>query len=415
MNEAARLPAGTVLGSGGATDAARLVERCSEAAFAVDGNLRVVGWNEPAARLLGFSRTEAVGSNCGELLQAILPDGRRLCSRFCDARGCFERAAPFRSEGCLARRKDGSLVRIELGSLCLWPARNGCTEPIALVLLRPLEGARAEAGDPADRVQVVTLGRFRLTVGGTDVACARWPRKQALTLFKFLLTSRGRAVHRERLMDLLWPEVEERAGRERLKVTVYFLRRALRQAGLDGEILETAGESYLLAPDRLEVDRDRFERQIAKARDLARRGHRPEARALFEEAVEVYRGDDLEEDLYADWCAEERERLREVYLDALHQLAELCAAEEDHDAAIHVCRKALAREPCRESFHRALMRSLCLAGRRDEAIAQYESCRRILKAELGVEPMPETRALLEELLRARSAAPSWSGARSGGR
>lgn len=389
-------------------DPAGLVHRCSEAAFAVDGEGRILGWNGAAEDLLGFSPPEVVGTRCDAVLRAFLPDGQRLCSQHCDARRCFLRGEPFRSESCLARRKDGSLARLQIGSFTL-PGCRRSGDPIAVVFLRPLDRGRSEGDAAHARLEVRTLGRFALFAGGRALPHARWPRKQALTLLKYLVTLRGRPVHRERLIECLWPDVGERQGRQRLKVTVYFLRRELRRAGLDGDVLETAGESYLLMPERLRVDADLFEERVGRGRRLAAGGRGSEARALYEEAAELYRGDYLEEDLYADWGAEERERLREVYLDALGQLADLCATGGDHMAAVHVCRKALAQEPCRESFHRTLMRSLLLLGRRDEAIAQYRACQTLLRSKLGVEPMRDTRALFERILRWEEPVPAAAG------
>ncbi len=374
----------------------------------MDGDCRIVGWNRAAEGLLGFSSSEVGGAHCGDVLRAVLPDGRRLCSPRCDARRGFLRGEPFRSERCFARCKDGTFARIQIASFTL-PSGRHPRGPIAVILLRPLDSEQRERHAPRTRLEVRTLGRFALLCGCGALPHARWPRKQALTLVKILVTLRGRPVHRERLIECLWPDVEERQGRERLKVTVYFLRRELRRAGLDGDILETSGESYLLVPDRLQVDADLFEERIERARRLASSGRGAAARTLYEEAEGLYRGDYLEEDLYADWCAEERERLREVYLDALGQLADLCAAGGDHAAAVHVCRKALAQEPCRESFHRALMRSLLAQGRRDEAVAQYRACRELLRDELGVEPMRETRALFERILRSEEPLPTLVG------
>jgi len=70
----------------------------------------------------------------------------------------------------------------------------------------------------------------------------------------------------------------------------------------------------------------------------------------------------------------------------------------DYDRAVEVCRRGLAREPCRERFHRALLICLIRLGQRDRAIAHYQHCRQVLKAELGVEPAPETERLYREMV-----------------
>jgi DNA-binding SARP family transcriptional activator len=106
----------------------------------------------------------------------------------------------------------------------------------------------------------------------------------------------------------------------------------------------------------------------------------------------------MEEDIYADWCAEQRERLREIDLEMLAGMAE-CYAERDRYAeAARVCRSALVRDPYREGFHRALMRYLIHLGHADSAVAQYHHCERVLAQELGVEPMPETQSLYRQIL-----------------
>ena len=107
----------------------------------------------------------------------------------------------------------------------------------------------------------------------------------------------------------------------------------------------------------------------------------------------------MADDLYADWCALERERLREIYLMALEKLANLQAEAGSCEKAVILCRKALSLEPCRESIHRSLMSYLHRAGRRGEAVAQFNACARILERELGVEPAPETRELFRMLTR----------------
>lgn len=146
------------------------------------------------------------------------------------------------------------------------------------------------------------------------------------------------------------------------------------------------------------MDAETFEGLVRQGYAVERRGETEEALRLYREAEELYRGDYLEEDLYADWCAAERERLREVYLDLLGRMARLYAAQGDYLRAAQVCRQALVREPCRESFHRSLMEYLWRQGRRDEALAQFRSCAQILAKELGVSPSPETLRLRHLLL-----------------
>jgi DNA-binding SARP family transcriptional activator len=123
-------------------------------------------------------------------------------------------------------------------------------------------------------------------------------------------------------------------------------------------------------------------------------------------AQNLYGGDYMEEDIYADWCAEEREQLREIYLEALSGMADCHAARGHYAEAVQVCRTALARDPCKESFQRALMEHLVRLGRGDWAVAQYRRFEGILAQELGVEPMPETQRLYRQILDVEGRTPA---------
>jgi DNA-binding SARP family transcriptional activator len=242
-------------------------------------------------------------------------------------------------------------------------------------------------------LQISTFGRFTLAAGGEGIAVDKWERKQALTLLKFLVNHLGRAVHREVLIDFLWPEVDENQGWNRLKVTMYFLRRQLRAAGIHEDVVETAGKAYLLRREAVWVDTEIFEKLVAEGGAHQRRQRWGEALNCYQEAQRLYRGDYLEEDIQADWCTAERGRLLEICIEMLAGLAECYAQQDCLTEAVQVCRDALIRDPYREGFHRALMQYLFLLGHTDSAVVQYHHCEHILARELDVEPMPETQRL----------------------
>ncbi len=380
-------------------EACDLVDLASDAAFAVDGGLRVVAWNGRARDLLGYSAGEAIGRHCYDVLQAVLPSGEPLCTPKCEGSMCFERSEPYDVSSCRVLHKDGHWVPMSISTIVM-PKATGTPRagsPVGLVFLRTQEEKFSR--EPLDRpLRIFTFGRFGLTAGGRGIAVEKWERKQALILLKYLVTCRGRAVHRERLMELLWPGADESQGRERLKVTVYFLRQQLRAAGVQEEVIATAATAYVLKRGAVWVDAEVFERLIAVGSALEAQQRWDGALRCYEEGQRLYRGDFLEEDLYADWCAEERERLREIYLEMLAGMAETYAARGRYAEAAQVCRTALVCEPCRESFHRALMEHLVHLGRADWAVAQFHHCQRVLAQELGVEPMPETQRLYWQIL-----------------
>jgi DNA-binding SARP family transcriptional activator len=247
-------------------------------------------------------------------------------------------------------------------------------------------------------LQIFTFGHFGLAVGGKAVVTDKWDRKQALTLLKFLLTRLGRAVHRDVLVENLWPDADEHSGRERLKVNVYALRRELRAAGMGDCILETVGDAYMLRREAVWMDALVFENCIAVGSAQQRQQKWAEAIKRYTEAQRLYRGDYLEEDIHSDWCAEERERLREAYLEMLASLAECLSELGDYVKAVSICRIVLVGDPCMERIHRMIMENLLHLGRTDSAAAQYHQCETVLARELGVEPSSEIRHLYEQIM-----------------
>jgi DNA-binding SARP family transcriptional activator len=106
-------------------------------------------------------------------------------------------------------------------------------------------------------------------------------------------------------------------------------------------------------------------------------------------AIDLYAGD-LLEDIYDDWCLYDRERLRLLYHGALERLMRFEEERSAWAAAIALGQRLLALDPLMEQVHREMMRCYVRRGSRAAALRQFESCARVLRAELDVDPMPET-------------------------
>jgi DNA-binding SARP family transcriptional activator len=263
-----------------------------------------------------------------------------------------------------------------------------------------LHDSRLARKDPhvSTPLRIYTLGHFCLTVAGEGLAVDKWQRKKAVMLLKCLVSRLGRPLHRELLIQYMWPGADVRSGWERLKVVISFLRKQLRAGGLTEEAVETTDKSYLLRRDAVWVDADAFEKLAFEGGELEKKGEITEALMRFENAKSLYRGDFMEGDPYEDWWAEERERLCEIYLEMMGGLAR-CHAEQGNlvDAA-QVCRTVLFREPCRESFLQNLIRYLARLGRYDLMEAQFQKWQHVIAEDFGLEPTPETLRLYQELL-----------------
>jgi PAS domain S-box-containing protein len=384
--------------------ATNLADFAADAAFAIDVDGKIVAWNAPAQRLLGYAPAEAIGQHCGNVLQATLSGGEPLCHPDCNVIQCFLDCRSFGVANCRLRHKDGQWVPASIASVAMTERARRLSGDNVMAVVFIQDVVTAVAVPQHHTLQLFTLGGFGIVAAGSSVDISKWRRKQAVTLLKYLITQLDRPVHRERLLDCLWPGVDQRRGLGRLKVTMYYLRRELRRNGMSDEIVKTVGDSYLLRRDAVWVDADIFERLVTEGRGLQDQAQWSDALDCYVEAQRLYRGDYLEEETFSDWCAEERARLYEVYLELLARTAECHTELGQYADAIQIYRKALVFDPCRESFHYLLMEHLANFGRPDLALAQYRHCQRILAREFGTEPLPETRRLYQEILKTAASA-----------
>jgi DNA-binding SARP family transcriptional activator len=221
---------------------------------------------------------------------------------------------------------------------------------------------------------VYLLGGFRVVVGGTAVPDDAWRHRRGADLVKLLALAPGRRLHREQVMDALWPDLPVEAAAANLRKATHFARRAL---GWEGSIGNDAQMLTLFPGAEVHVDVERFE--VAAGEALGPGGER-----VCATAAELYGGELLPEDRYALWSDEPRARLRLRYLQVLkagrrwERVVELDAADEE--------------------AHRALIQDALKRGDRLAAIRQFERLRETLRADLGVGPDPASVALYEQAL-----------------
>jgi predicted ATPase/DNA-binding SARP family transcriptional activator/DNA-binding CsgD family transcriptional regulator len=288
------------------------------------------------------------------------------------------------------------------GRVPLLDKRNrGMTQRFAAQTRRHSGGTRGTIKPEAVRIRL--LGGFEASVGSQAIGGSRWRLKKAGSLVKLLALARGHRLHREQIMDVLWPDLDKRSQANNLHRILHFAREVLGATSGDAAslYLPLQDDLLVLCPDSpLWVDVDAFEDAGANAR-------RVRDPAAYRLAVDLYAGELLPEDRYQAWAEERRAQLRELYLSLLLEMAALHEERGEYGQAIEVLRRALAEEPSHEEAHARLMRSLAFHGWSGEAILQYERLRRILSRELDADPSPATRHLYEEIRAGRlQAAPT---------
>jgi DNA-binding SARP family transcriptional activator len=203
-------------------------------------------------------------------------------------------------------------------------------------------------------------------------------------------------MHREQVMDLLWPDSSRKAASNNLRQVVYGARKVLDpSSGSRESYLNLKDEQLVLCPDgQLWVDVDAFEDAAA----TARRSREP---ATYRAALELYAGELLPEERYEEWVEGRRAELRQLCLALLNELAALYEGRGEYAMASEALSKATSEEPTLEEAHASLMRLHALSGRPERALAQYERLRDVLQKGMGTQPTEATRRLRDEIAAGR--------------
>jgi DNA-binding SARP family transcriptional activator len=257
---------------------------------------------------------------------------------------------------------------------------------------RPV-GARCQA---APRLRIRLLGGFQVEVGARVVLDQEWPLQKSRAVVKLLALEPRHRVNREELMERLWPEAEPDAALNNLYYALHVARRAVdggvaRRRSSSPMLQLTAGVLALAPGGSIFVDIEAFQ---AAAR-TALQSKDPRA---FDLALDLYTGELLPDDPYADWATCPRERLRDLHLQLLSGLAHLHHERGDFQQAIDTLRRLVLEEPADEDSRTHLMRLYASLGQRRQAAREYSELRRALRAELDIEPGATTQRLYAEIL-----------------
>jgi DNA-binding SARP family transcriptional activator len=211
----------------------------------------------------------------------------------------------------------------------------------------------------------------------------------ARILLAYLLRHKGRAFPRSVLADLIAPDLAEVQARHALSQALWQIRRCL-----PGLLESDASQVGIASHTELWVDALEF--QALVERSLAGQEQPAALLASLRQAVDLYRGD-LLEGFYEEWVLIERERLRELFLQALERLVTAFKAALQYQQALITAQRLVSADPLNEAAHREVMRLYHYLGSPAEALRQYEIIRGILRQEFDLEPEVETSQIAQAI------------------
>jgi DNA-binding SARP family transcriptional activator len=255
--------------------------------------------------------------------------------------------------------------------------------------------------------QVRLLGEAAIRENGE--VRTRSPR--ALALLAFLVAHPGAGHSRQRLAGQFWPDSSDEQALTNLRRELHLLRGALDN---DPSLVVASRDLGWHDENSCEVDVRQFRQAAAASRAAASRQDVDGALAHGERALAQYTGDFLPA-LEDDWAVAVRTALQDECVEMLDLVRDARSARHDTQHALAAARRRIALRPLEEIGYRRLMELLAEMGDRAGAVSTYHRCASVLERELGVDPDPQTRALLTTLLADPEPAPQASTPRERGR
>lgn len=349
----------------------------------VDG--RILALNGPSAELLAVdpAGVRQSGATCCELICGRVAGAEEMCL----TRQALETEGPSTEVRVEIEAEDGA------GSRAVWAVASNMEAGRARILfhLRPdasdRRGKDTTLDAPAASVlRIHALGEVSVETASGPID-GEWLQQRPGELLKYLVCERSRSVTSEQIAEALWPNSGQREALTRVRHYVHLLRRTLepdRSPRSSSRYVATRRGGYGLTG--VWVDADEFERRVERGLDALRRQDLERARAELGVARELYRGDFLAEDPFAEWAVAERDRLRELASCALRAVVEIELADGRLAPAAERARELAEMDPFDVDVYRGFL-GICLRlGRRSEAVRHYALLRNRMQRVFGEEP-----------------------------
>ena len=261
-------------------------------------------------------------------------------------------------------------------------------------------GAETETApaETAPLLRIQALGLAKVWLLGEQVTKKQWDSATTKELFFFLL-AHPEGVRKDKILEVFWPEATPAKASSAFHSTNYRLRRALDNQNC---ILYRNGV-YIINPElSYWYDVEAFQNLI----DEAKTRESPQERAsIYLEAIDLYKGDYLEE-FYSDWHYFQREELQRQYFEALTHVAKYFRENGRSEEALPLYEKIVAEDPYQEQIHQAIMQTHLELGHRAAAVKHYQELQAFLRDDLDIDPMPETIDLYNAIIEGEGRADS---------
>jgi PAS domain S-box-containing protein len=375
----------------------RFLASTGDGTWVVDEDQRIVYWNPAAEDLFGYRAEEVKDRYCHEVLCGQTTHGQPYCTSFCHSRLHVQVEQAVAPGNVVVQHHDGQKLLINLSTIII-PIHHEGEESKGIIHTSRLIG---NAASSALMLRIRLFGKISVQrPNGSLIQGPLWARIKVRALLACLVLTRGKPVHRDKLIEKLWPDKPRQAALQNLNTAVYSLRRCLEpvlQPSAESHYIRYEDAHYWLDSSWFNwIDIEVFETCLQRAR---RESDPARAVAWYQEAVSLYQGDYLVtmNPVY-DWHWSEQDRLFELYLSGLEELGHLLEKQGADETASETYWIALAADHCRERAAQGLMRLALKHGDRAAVVAHFHRLVKALHTTLDLPPEEETRRLYEVAL-----------------
>ena len=250
-------------------------------------------------------------------------------------------------------------------------------------------------------IKIYLTGSVTLELDGSVAVEERQFRgKQGRLVFAYLVCQRARAVSREELVDLLWPDGPAASWEIALSAVLSRIRHLITREPLQdsGASLSRGSSQYQLRlPPDIWVDIEVGSGAIERAETALKADDRKGVLGPATAAAAIARRPFLS-GLSGRWVDSQRDRLRRQLLRSLDALSKTWLMEEQYVLAIEMATEATTIDPHRDASYQLLMNAHAASGNRSEALKVYHELRECLSSDLGTEPSSDTQEIYLQLL-----------------
>ncbi len=231
---------------------------------------------------------------------------------------------------------------------------------------------------PKDKLyRILCFGGLKIITGSQEKKPIFWRTAKAAELFAFLVHYKGKLVHKNKIIEALWPDIDPKKASMLLHTSIYSIRKMLKSMGIDGCVIYR-NSSYLFDPEKFYFDTDAFE-EILELTDI-----NEENIHIAEKIFDLYKGDYFGGEDYV-WAEVERERYFEGYIRILNMVSEYYESKQLYSEAEKYLKLIIQENALLDEIHKRLMKLYMKIGDYTSLKEHYNKVQKIYREELGID------------------------------